>query len=54
MTVTQQGLYLQAVYQPFPRWRFGTRIDGLAMDTPDAAFAGTALAAPGMTRGATA
>lgn len=41
----QRGWYLQAVYQPFPRWRFGTRIDGLAMDQAGAAFAGTALAA---------
>ena len=43
----QRGWYLQAVYQPFPQWRFGARIDGLAMDTLDPAFDGTALAAPG-------
>ena len=43
----QQGWYLQAVYQPFPRWRFGTRLDGLAMDPVAAEFAGSALAAPG-------
>jgi hypothetical protein len=43
----QRGWYLQAVYQPFPRWRFGTRVDGLAMDPVAAEFSGSALAAPG-------
>jgi len=28
----QRGWYLQAVYQPFPRWRFGTRLDQLSGD----------------------
>lgn len=42
----QQGWYLQAVYQPFPRWRFGTRIDGLSTDDPGPAFDGSPLAAP--------
>ena len=43
----QRGWYAQAVYQPFPRWRFGTRIDALSMGDPGAAFAGTALADEG-------
>ena len=43
----QRGWYAQAVYQPFPRWRFGTRIDALSMDDPGPAFAGTALADEG-------
>ena len=43
---TQFGWYLQAVYQPFPRWRFGTRIDGLSADNPGAQFAGTMLEVP--------
>jgi hypothetical protein len=42
----QRGWYAQAVYQPFPRWRFGSRIDALSMDDPGALFAGTALALP--------
>ncbi|HZW59655.1 MAG TPA: hypothetical protein VFE85_05115 [Woeseiaceae bacterium] len=42
----QFGWYAQAIYQPFPRWRFGTRIDGLSADDPGAAFAGTPLAVP--------
>ena len=42
----QQGWYVQAVYQPFPRWRFGGRIDGLSSDDPGSAFDGTLLAAP--------
>jgi hypothetical protein len=29
----QQGWYLQAVYQPFPRWRFGTRVDRISGDS---------------------
>jgi hypothetical protein len=29
----QQGWYLQAVYQPIPRWRFGTRFDRLSGDS---------------------
>ena len=43
----QTGWYVQAVYQPFPRWRFGTRIDALSTDDPGLAFAGTELAEPG-------
>ena len=30
----QSGWYAQAIYQPFPRWRFGARIDHLSADTP--------------------
>jgi len=43
----QRGWYVQAIYQPIPRWRFGTRIDALSMDDPGPAFAGTELADPG-------
>ena len=32
--IDQRGSYIQAVYQPFPRWRFGTRADWLSGDTP--------------------
>lgn len=39
----QDGWYLQAVYQPVPRWRVGGRIDALNGDFPGSAFAGTAL-----------
>ncbi len=39
----QRGWYAQAVYQPFPRWRFGGRIDGLSADTPASMWAGSAL-----------
>lgn len=39
----QQGFYLQAVYQPFPRWRLGLRWDQLSSDDPGAAFGGTPL-----------
>lgn len=42
----QRGWYAQAVYQPFPQWRVGARIDGLSADDPGALFAGTPLAAP--------
>jgi len=42
----QWGWYLQAVYQPFPRWRFGTRIDSVSMDDAGLVFDGTPLAAP--------
>jgi len=30
----QRGWYLQAAYQPFPRWRFGARFDQLSGDNP--------------------
>ncbi len=39
----QRGWYLQAVYQPFPRWRFGVRYDLLSSNNPGPAFAGTAF-----------
>lgn len=39
----QQGWYLQAVYQPFPRWRLGIRYDQLSSDYPGDAFIDTAL-----------
>ncbi len=42
----QRGWYLQAVYQPFPRWRFGTRIDSLSKGNAGLAFSGSSLAAP--------
>jgi hypothetical protein len=39
----QRGWYAQAIYQPFPRWRFGARIDRLSADLPPADWIGTAL-----------
>jgi hypothetical protein len=39
----QQGWYLQAVYQPFPRWRFGARYDRLSSDSPGLIYTGTPL-----------
>ena len=42
----QYGWYVQATYQPFPRWRFGGRVDGLSSGDPGSAFDGTLLAAP--------
>jgi len=42
----QRGWYLQAVYQPFPRWRFGTRYDQLSGKDVGPAFDGTPLQAP--------
>jgi hypothetical protein len=39
----QSGWYAQAVYQPFPQWRIGARIDHLSADTPDPAWVGTPL-----------
>jgi len=39
----QQGWYAQAVYQPFPHWRFGARIDGLSADVPPPEWIGTPL-----------
>lgn len=39
----QQGWYLQAVYQPFPRWRIGFRYDHLSSGDPGQAYAGTPL-----------
>jgi hypothetical protein len=39
----QRGWYMQAVYQPFPRWRVGLRYDRLSSDNPGPAFEGTPL-----------
>jgi hypothetical protein len=39
----QSGWYMQAVYQPFPRWRFGARLDHLSADTPDPEWIGSPL-----------
>jgi hypothetical protein len=39
----QSGWYAQAVYQPFPRWRFGARVDRLSGDLPDSAWVDTPL-----------
>ena len=41
--VDQQGWYLQAVLQPFPRWRVGLRWDQLSSDDPGEAYDGTSL-----------
>lgn len=38
-----KGWYAQAVYQPFPRWRFGARIDRLSADDPGPDWVGTPL-----------
>ncbi len=43
----QSGWYVQAVYQPFPRWRIGARFDALSADDPGPAFAGTELTLTG-------
>lgn len=39
----QQGWYLQAVFQPIPRWRVGIRWDQLSADNPGIEFTGTPL-----------
>lgn len=39
----QWGWYVQTVFQPVPRWRFGARFDLLSSDDPGDAFAGTLL-----------
>jgi hypothetical protein len=39
----QQGWYLQAVYRPFPRWRFGFRYDHLSSDNPGVIYTDTPL-----------
>lgn len=39
----QRGWYLQAVYQPFPRWRIGFRYDRLSSDYPGPAYMDTPL-----------
>jgi hypothetical protein len=41
--VDQHGWYAQAVYQPFPRWRFGARFDKLSGDDPGPRWWGTPL-----------
>jgi len=41
--IDQQGWYAQAIYQPWPQWRVGARIDRLSSDTPDPVFAGSVL-----------
>jgi len=40
----RDGWYVQGVYQPMPRWRFGARFDTLTLDDPGTLFAGTPLA----------
>lgn len=42
----QSGWYLQTVYQPIPRWRFGARIDAVSMDDTGPLFAASPLASP--------
>jgi len=44
--VRQDGWYVQSVYQPIPRWRFGARYDQLSTENPGPLFDGTLLAAP--------
>ena len=39
----QSGWYIQALYQPIPRWRFGARIDMLSAGDPGTLFTGTDL-----------
>jgi len=39
----QSGWYAQAIYQPFPGWRFGARIDRLSSDAPGVSWAGSQL-----------
>jgi len=39
----QQGWYAQVLYQPFPRWRFGARVDRLGGDKPGPYWIGTPL-----------
>lgn len=41
--IDQQGWYAQAIYQPWPQWRIGTRIERLSSDTPGPVFAGSVL-----------
>lgn len=43
----QYGGYIQAIYQPFPQWRFGARYDMLSADNPGSVFAGTDLETSG-------
>lgn len=39
----QHGYYLQAVYQPIPRWRIGLRYDRLSSNDPGGDFTATGL-----------
>jgi len=39
----QTGWYMQAVYQPLPRWRIGLRYDQLSSDNPGLAYLDTPL-----------
>ena len=39
----QSGWYAQAIYQPFPRWRFGARVEQLSGDTPGPEWLDTPL-----------
>jgi hypothetical protein len=39
----QSGWYAQVVYQPFPRWRFGARVEALSGDVPGPEWIGTPL-----------
>jgi hypothetical protein len=43
----QYGWYVQAIYQPFPQWRFGGRVDALSGDTPGDEWVDTPLYLPG-------
>jgi hypothetical protein len=44
----QKGWYAQAIYQPWPQWRFGGRIERLSSDTPVPIFTGSVLDPLGM------
>jgi len=44
----QSGWYAQAIYQPWPQWRFGGRIERLSSDTPGPEFSGSVLDPMGM------
>jgi hypothetical protein len=46
--VDQNGWYAQAIYQPWPQWRFGGRIERLSSDTPGPEFTGSVLDPMGM------
>ncbi len=41
--IDQRGWYAQAIYQPWPQWRIGARIDRLSSDTPNQVFDGSVL-----------
>jgi hypothetical protein len=45
---SQDGWYVQAIYQPVPRWRVGGRIDALDGDYAGSAFDGTPLDTSGV------